>query len=304
MVNKFKGVGVALVTPFHENGNIDYDSLQKLIDYVIQNQVDYVVSLGTTGESSTLSIEERYNLLDFTAQTVANRVPIVAGFSSNNTQKVLKEISGYHFKQIDAILSASPHYNRPNQEGIYQHFDAIAKEAPLPILLYNVPSRTASTINFATTLKLMHNHNNIIGIKDASNDLASITCLLKEKREGFVVLSGDDLHTLPLIACGAEGVISVIANVLPREFSALVNFAMLGRYDKARHWHYQLANLIDLLFVEGSPGGVKAALNLVGICKEVLRLPLTKVNETIKSEILVEIQKIRTENTTKYTSIT
>lgn len=302
MVNKFKGVGVALVTPFHEDGKIDYDSLQKLIDYVIQNQVDYVVSLGTTGESSTLSIEERYNLLDFTAQTVANRVPIVAGFSSNNTQKVLKEISGYHFKQIDAILSASPHYNRPNQEGIYQHFDAIAKEAPLPILLYNVPSRTASTINFATTLKLMHNHNNIIGIKDASNDLASITCLLKEKREGFVVLSGDDLHTLPLIACGAEGVISVVANVLPREFSALVNFAMLGRYDKARHWHYQLANLIDLLFADGSPGGIKAALNLVGICKEVLRLPLTKVNEGVKATILCEIQKIRGQNTTKYSS--
>lgn len=302
MVNKFKGVGVALVTPFHENKSIDYDSLQKLIDYVIQNQVDYVVSLGTTGEGSTLSLEERYSILDFTAQIVANRVPIVAGFSSNDTQKVLKEISGYHFNKIDAILSASPHYNRPNQAGIYQHFDAIAKESPLPILLYNVPSRTASTIAANTTLKLMHNHNNIVGIKDASNDIASITCVLKEKREGFVVLSGDDLHTLPLIACGAEGVISVVANVLPREFSALVNFAMLGRYDKSRHWHYQLANLLDLLFADGSPGGIKAALNIIGICKEELRLPLTTINETIKAKIEVEIEKIRTQNTTKYSS--
>lgn len=300
--NKFKGVGVALVTPFDPSGQVDYPALQRLLDYVISHQVDYVVSLGTTGETSTLSIEERYAILDFTVAAVAGRVPIVAGFSGNNTQKLLKHIGAYHFRGIDAILSASPHYNRPNQEGIFQHFDAVAQSVPVPMLLYNVPSRTASAIKPSTTLRLMHQHEHIIGIKEASNDIAAITRLLSERREGFVVLSGDDLHTLPLLACGADGVISVVANALPREFSALVNFAALGRFDKARYWHCHLAHFIELLFVDGSPAGIKAALHIMGICHNQLRLPLTSVTPTTFDQIRLAIEAFRSQNQSKYSS--
>ncbi len=294
---QLKGVGVALVTPFHADGSIDFVAYQRLVDHVIEGGVDYVVALGTTGESPTLSIEEKYKLLDKTVEFVEKRVPVVAGFGGNNTNYVLKTIKGYHFNGIDAILSVSPAYSKPTQEGIYQHYKAIAAIAPRPIILYNVPSRTGSNMSAETTLRLARDFQSIISMKEASGNLAQCMEIVKgNPREDFLVVSGDDIITLPMIGFGMDGVISVIANATPKVFSDMVHAALKGDFVTARKLHFQLLELTQLLFAENNPGGVKAALSVLGICEENFRLPIVPVSRGLKAKIEAAMEKLRTES--------
>jgi 4-hydroxy-tetrahydrodipicolinate synthase len=294
MVEQFRGTGVAIVTPFHDSGNVDFGSLERLLDHVVSNGVDYIVVLGTTGESVTLSKDEKTAVLNFVSDTVNKRVPLVAGIGGNSTQEVINTIRATSFEGIDAILSVSPYYNKPQQRGIYSHYKAISTASPVPVILYNVPGRTSSNISAETTLKLAHDLKNIIGIKEASGNLIQIMEIIQKKPSEFLVLSGDDALTLPLLAVGADGVISVVANAFPREFSEMVNFGLKGKFSKAMEIHYGLLEFTNALFMDGSPSGIKMALEIMNICKSYVRLPLVKVNKTTQSllENLVEtIQK-------------
>lgn len=292
MLDQLKGTGVAIVTPFHESGNIDFGSLEKIIEHVISNGVDYIVSLGTTGESATLSKDEKVAVLDFTIETVNKRVPIVAGIGGNNTQEVIHTIKSTSFEGIHAILSVSPSYNKPQQKGIYAHFKAIAGISPVPVILYNVPGRTASNMTAETVLKLANDFENIVGIKEASGNLLQCMEILKNRPNGFLVISGDDALTLPLIALGADGVISVVANAFPRQFSEMVNLGLKGKYNKARYLHYLLLEFTNALFLDGSPSGIKAALEVLDLCKNTVRLPLVKVNKTVNALISEQAEYI------------
>lgn len=294
---QFKGLGVALATPFRKNGDIDFEGLKRLIDFVIDKGVNYVVSLGTTGESVTLDDTEKLEVLNFTVETVNNRVPIVAGFGGNDTRKVIKQIETYHFKGVDAILSVCPYYNRPNQEGLFRHFEAIASASPRPILLYNVPSRTSCNMEAKTTVRLAQECPNIIGIKEASANLTQCAHIIRYKsRQDFIVLSGDDFITLPGIACGMDGVISVVGNAFPSEFGTLVHSALADDFKTARNMHYRLLPVMELLFADGNPGGVKFALHQLGICGYTLRLPLVppnaQVREMLKTEMSLLLQAL------------
>jgi 4-hydroxy-tetrahydrodipicolinate synthase len=275
----FRGLGVALVTPFRANGQIDYAGLEKLIDHQIAGGVDYVVSMGTTGESVTLTKAEKKELLAQTIGFVRNRVPVVLGVGGNNTAEVSEAMGEFDMDGVDAILSVSPYYNKPTQEGIYQHYKAIAQVALRPIILYNVPGRTGSNMTADTTLRLARDFNNIIAIKEASANLDQMGRILKYKPKDFMLISGDDALTLPIIAMGGAGVISVVGNALPQEFSSLVHAALKGDLDTARREHLRLIEVIDLLFVEGNPAGIKEALKILGICGNTLRLPLVNVGE-------------------------
>lgn len=275
----FRGLGVALITPFRSNGQIDYAGLEKLIDHQISGGVDYVVSMGTTGESVTLTKAEKHELLAQTIGFVRNRVPVVLGVGGNNTAEVIDTLNAFDMDGVDAILSVSPYYNKPTQEGIYQHYKAIAQVALRPIILYNVPGRTGSNMTADTTLRLAKDFKNIIAIKEASANLDQMGRILKHKPKDFMLISGDDALTLPIIALGGVGVISVVGNALPREFSALVNAALKGDLDTARREHLRLIEVIDLLFAEGNPGGIKEALKILGICGNTVRLPLVNVSE-------------------------
>ncbi len=288
------GVGVALVTPFQAEGSIDFSAYRRLIDHVIGGGVDYVVALGTTGESPTLSLEEKYEVLDKTVEFVNKRTPVVGGFGGNNTASVLKSIKGYHFNGVDAILSVSPAYSKPTQEGIYQHFKAIASIAPRPIILYNVPSRTGSNMSAATTLQLARDFSNVVSMKEASGNLVQCMEIVKgNPRKGdFLVVSGDDIITLPMIGFGIDGVISVIANAMPKVFSDMVHKAMEGDFVTAQALHYQLLELTQLIFAENNPGGVKAALSVLGICEEHFRLPIVPVSQVLKEKIAAAVHKI------------
>jgi 4-hydroxy-tetrahydrodipicolinate synthase len=294
MTNQFRGMGVALVTPFDDAGNIDFAALERLLQHVISHDSDYVVLLGTTGESATLSMKERFDILDFAVQTIAGNVPIVAGFGGNDTRQLIRNIESYHFKGIDAILSVNPSYNRPNQEGIFKHYQAVAAHSPVPILIYNVPSRTASNIKASTAIRIAQEIPNIIGIKEASGDMAQVMHLVKHKnRPDFLVLSGDDLLTLPMLALGCDGVISVIGNALPHEFGEMVHTALNGDYETARNWHYLVSDIIQLLFADGSPAGIKAALSILGICKNTLRLPLVPMQDLLHKELKTALEKLK-----------
>lgn len=275
----FRGLGVALITPFRSNGQIDYAGLEKLIDHQISGGVDYVVSMGTTGESVTLTKAEKHELLAQTIGFVRNRVPVVLGVGGNNTAEVIDTLNAFDMDGVDAILSVSPYYNKPTQEGIYQHYKAIAQVALRPIILYNVPGRTGSNMTADTTLRLAKDFKNIIAIKEASANLDQMARILKHKPKDFMLISGDDALTLPIIAMGGVGVISVVGNALPREFSTLVNAALKGDLDTARREHLRLIEVIDLLFAEGNPGGIKEALKILGICGNAVRLPLVNVSE-------------------------
>jgi len=277
----FTGTGVALVTPFHKYGAIDFGSLEKVVEHVVGNGVDYIVALGTTGESVTLSHDEKNAVVDFIVETVNKRVPIVKGIGGNNTQDILNILKSDSFEGIDAILSVSPYYNKPQQKGLYNHYKLIASASPVPIILYNVPSRTGSNIEAETTLQIAHDFNNIVAIKEASGNFGQIARIIKEKPKDFTVISGDDNLTLPLIALGAKGVISVTANVFPREFSILVKHCLQGNFDKAAEIHFSLLNIMETLFEDGSPAGVKAALQILDLTQNYLRLPLVKVNKAI-----------------------
>lgn len=279
--NKFKGMGVALITPFKTDESIDYDALARVVEHLIKNGTDYLVVCGTTAETPTLTDNEKYEVTRFIISCNAGRLPIVLGIGGNNTKAIVEQLGSYDLNGVDAILSVTPYYNKPSQEGLYQHYAAISKASPLPIILYNVPGRTGVNMLASTTLRLASDFNNICAIKEASGIFSQIDDIIKNKPEDFMVISGDDGITFPLITLGAVGVISVIGNAFPREFSRMVRLALEGDYKNARTIHHRFTELIELLFVEGNPAGVKSMLALMGLIENKLRLPL--VPNTIKT---------------------
>lgn len=279
-VPQFKGTGVALVTPFHKDGSIDFKSLKKLVDRCIDQKVEYLVVLGTTGESVTLSKDEKHAVVDHVVEINDGRVPVVLGLGGNNTREVISCFDQYNFDHIDAILSVSPYYNKPSQRGIYQHYKSIASNSPVPVILYNVPGRTACNVEPETTLQLAHEIKNIIAVKEASGNLEKIMKIIKDKPKDFLVISGDDVLTLPTVAAGGDGVISVIANAYPKDFSEMVRLALEGNFEKARKLHYKLLEVTQAIYVDGNPAGVKGLLSVMNICSEHLRLPLVSVGKT------------------------
>jgi len=292
MNNKISGTGVALVTPMKPDLTIDFNALNNLVNHCIDGGVDFLVVLGTTGESVTLSVEEKKLVLDCVKKSNNNRLPIVLGIGGNNTDYIIKSFSTYNLEGVDAILSVSPAYNKPTQEGIYQHFKAISKSSPLPLIIYNVPGRTSSNINAKTTLRLAYDFDNIIAIKEASGDIEQIMEIIAKKPIDFMVLSGDDAITLPIILMGGDGVISVLGQALPKDFSSMVKYGLEGDLKASKELHYKILGFVDPLFKEGNPAGVKTLLNLKGICKDGVRLPLVKSSETLRSILAQELKKL------------
>lgn len=282
---RLKGMGVALITPFKEDGSVDYDSLLRLVEYQIQNGIDFLCVLGTTAETPTLTAEEKRKIKSLVIERVNGRVPILLGVGSNCTQTVIDTIKNDDMTGVDALLIAVPYYNKPSQEGIYQHYKAIAQSTKLPIVLYNVPGRTGVNMTAATTLRLAHDFNNIVAIKEASGDISQMDEIIKKKPENFDVISGDDGITFPLITLGAVGVISVIGNAFPREFSRMTRLALAGDYSSALTIHHQFTELFKLLFVDGNPAGVKAMLSMMGMIENKLRLPLVPTRITTYEEM-------------------
>ena len=290
--SKLTGTGVAIVTPFNKDGSVDYKSLRKLVNHIINGGVEYVVVLGTTGESVTLSKEEKQKVVAEVISSVNNRVPVVLGLGGNNTQEIVDNFKKTSdLKNIDAVLSVSPYYNKPNQRGIYEHYKAISKASNLPIILYNVPGRTSSNISAETTLRLANDFKNIVAIKEASGNLEQCMKIIKHKPKNFLVISGDDSLTLPMIACGADGVISVVANAFPKDFSEMVRQISKGNVKEAQRLHYKLTDITEQLFADGNPAGIKAALEILGICKAHLRLPLVNVNKETQNKLEELIKK-------------
>lgn len=285
MEKKFTGTGVALVTPFHKQGTIDFGSLEKLIEHTVSNGVDYLVVLGTTGETATLSKDEKNALVEYVKEQVSKRVPVVLGVGGNNTQEIVNDLQKLDTDGIDAILSVAPYYNKPSQRGLYLHYKHIATASPLPVIVYNVPGRTSVNMKAETTLELAAEFENIIGVKEASGNMSQIMEIIRKKPKDFLVISGDDGITMPLIAAGAHGVISVVANAYPKAFSSMVKAALKGKLDEARLLHYALLPMIEALFADGSPGGVKAALDYMKIVPNNLRLPVVKVNKATQNLI-------------------
>jgi 4-hydroxy-tetrahydrodipicolinate synthase len=283
--SRFVGTGVAVITPFHKYGTIDFTSLGRIINHLIEKGVDYLVALGTTSEAPTLTRDERNAVVEYFKETVAGRVPLVVGLGGNNTQDVINQIKQTDFTGIDAILSVTPYYNKPRSKGISIHYRAIANACPVPIILYNVPGRTSCNLPAEVTLELAHELDNIIGIKEASGDLGQIMDIIKGRPKGFLVISGDDVLTYPLMALGADGVISVAAHAFPAEFSGMVRYCLQGDFIKARNIHYRLKDVTNLFFEEGNPSGIKAALESMGLCSNVLRLPLVRVSKGLNLQI-------------------
>jgi 4-hydroxy-tetrahydrodipicolinate synthase len=278
--SKFKGTGVAIVTPFRKSGAIDFNAYEKVLNHIINGGCEFVVVLGTTGESPTISKEEKRELISFSIEKNAGRVSLVVGIGGNSTSEVADAIHRTSFEGVDAVLSVCPYYNKPQQEGIFRHFKTVAEESPVPVILYTVPGRTGSNISASTTIRLSNECNNIIGIKEASGSLDQISQVLKNRPKDFLVISGDDALTLSLLALGADGVISVVANVFPKEFSTMVRYGLKGEFQKAREIHFRLLDFINALFADGSPAGVKAALEIKKLAGNYLRLPLVPVNDT------------------------
>jgi len=291
-MNKFHGTGVAVVTPFNADGTVDYNGLRKLINYLIDGKVEYLVSLGTTGEASTLNKAEKKKIWEFTAEVTNGRLPLVAGIGGNDTAEVVNSVKTFEINGYDAILSASPYYNKPTQEGIYQHYKAISENSSLPVLLYNVPGRTASNVSPETTCRLATDFKNIIGTKEASGNFDQFNQIMRDKPVDFMLISGDDPVAMPMIALGAVGVISVIGNALPRQLSDLIRLCLNGDYANALPQHLNLIEFTKMMFAEGNPAGTKAALQHLGICDDHLRLPLVKVSEQLRSSIIAETARI------------
>lgn len=288
----FSGAGVALITPFR-NQAIDYPALERIIEYVIEGGVDFIVSLGTTGEAITLSARECREVLDFTIKAVNGRLPIVAGFfGSNYTERLVQSVRSYSFDGVGAIMSSSPAYSKPSQEGIYRHYIALAEASPLPIIIYNVPGRTSSNVTAATSLRLAHDSDKFIAIKEASGDLLQAMRILRDKPEHFQLWSGDDPLTLPLIACGATGAVSVIANALPRQFSDLVRAAMAGDLTTARRLNNLLLGIHHWLYIDGNPPGIKGAMEILGFCSSEVRIPLTAMEPQHLQSLKKELAKV------------
>lgn len=291
--NIFRGLGVALITPFTESGEVDYNALGNLVEYQISNGADFLCILATTSESPCLSKQEKLDIQHFIVNLVDRRVPIVIGCGGNNTYAIAEELRNGDFNGIDGILSVCPYYNKPTQEGLYQHFKTLACATELPVILYNVPGRTGINMTAETTLRLANDCENIVAIKEASGNLEQIDDILKNKPEGFAVLSGDDSLTFPMLAGGAEGVISVIGNALPKEFSQMISLEQEGKYEEAVKIHHSLTELYKLLFVDGNPAGVKAVLAEMGYIKNVLRLPLVPARETTVQKISQSLQELK-----------
>lgn len=283
--NKFKGLGVALVTPFKPTGEVDYTALRRLLDYQLAGGVDFLCVLGTTSEAPCLTDDEKQRIKDVVRERVKGQVPILLGCGGNNTAAIVHSLQHDDFTGIDGILSVCPYYNKPSQEGLYQHFRTIAAATSLPVVLYNVPGRVGVNMTAETTLRLARDCENIVAIKEASGNFTQIDDIIKNKPENFDVISGDDGITFPLITLGAVGVISVIGNALPKEFSRMVRLALQGDYDAARHIHHQFTELFKLLFVDGNPAGVKAMLSSMGLIDNELRLPLVPARITTMGEI-------------------
>jgi 4-hydroxy-tetrahydrodipicolinate synthase len=289
---KISGTGVALVTPFNSDLSIDYNGLAALVNHCVDGNVDFLVVMGTTGESVTLSLEEKNTVIDCVKKANNNRLPIVLGIGGNNTDNVIQSFSSFDLSGVDAILSVSPAYNKPTQEGIYQHFKAVSEKSPLPIILYNVPGRTSSNMTAETTLRLAHDFDNIVAVKEASGDMEQIMEIIAKKPDDFLVLSGDDAITLPIILLGGKGVISVLGQALPNEFSSMVNFAIDGDVKSSNTIHYKILSFVKPLFAEGNPAGVKTLLNILGICLDEVRLPLVKSSKNLRKIISKELEKL------------
>ncbi len=288
----FTGTGVALVTPFKKDDSIDFRALTNVVEHVINNGVEYLVALGTTGETPVLSLEEQGKIIGHVKKVNAGRLPLVVGMGGNHTRQQIDRIEKTDFDGIAAILTASPYYNKPNQKGIYKHYMSIAGASPVPVIIYNVPSRTGSNISAETTLKLASECGNFAGIKEASGNMGQIMKIAKDKPAGFELISGDDALALPMISTGGAGVISVIGNAFPRQFSEMIRLALDDHWEEARSILFTMLDIIDQLFIEGSPAGVKAALNILNICENQVRLPLTTVSRTTYGRLTELIRSI------------
>lgn len=285
MNNKFHGTGVALVTPFNTDGTVDYQGLKKLINHLVDGGIDYLVSLGTTGETATLSKDEKKKVWDFTAEINNDRLPLVAGIGGNDTRVIGDDIKSFDSNGYSAILSVSPYYSKPTQEGIYQHYKYLSELSEMPILLYNVPGRTSSNMSAETTCRLATDFKNIIGTKEASGSFDQFNQIMRDKPADFLLISGDDPIALPMISIGAVGVISVLGNAFPKQLSTMINLCLKGDYAAALPAHLSLLEITRLLFEEGNPAGVKATLKQLGICDDVVRLPLVKASQDLNDRI-------------------
>ena len=292
-MKKFEGTGIALVTPFNQAGDVDYKALNNLVNYVIDGGVNYLVVLGTTGETATLNAAEKTKVFASVAEFNNKRVPLVAGIGGNDTYHVGETIKSFDNNGYSAILSVSPYYNRPTQEGIYQHYKMLSELSPLDIILYNVPGRTASNMTAETTCRLAGDFKNIIGTKDACGNFDQFNELMRDKPEDFLLISGDDPITLPMMALGASGIISVIGNALPKQVSDMVNLCLSNDFKDASKIHFSLIEFIRLAFAEGNPAGVKAALKQLEVCEEFVRLPLVKASQHLNHAVEKELGKIK-----------
>lgn len=276
---KFAGTGVAIITPFTQDGKIDWPSFEKVINHIIDGKCEYIVVLGTTGESATIHGKEKQEVFSFVNKTNAGRIGLIAGIGGNDTDEVLEGYKNFDLKGYDAILTVSPYYSKPNQEGLYQHYKILNEATPLPIMLYNVPSRTGQTVSADTQLRIAHDCKNIFATKEASGNFDLIHQVIKYKPADFMVISGDDGITLPMIAAGAEGLISVVANAYPKDYSDMVRLCLAGKFTEAQRLHYKYTDIINSLFAEGSPSGVKAYMSEMGLCGNYFRLPVWPVGE-------------------------
>lgn len=284
-LSEIRGTGVAIVTPFKHNGQIDFHALEKIIQHVIEGGISNIVSLGTTGETPTLSHEEKKDIVKFTIEKVNGRVPVIVGIGGNNTQEVIHCMETYPLDKTLAILSVSPYYSKPSPEGLYQHYKTISQAAPKPVILYNVPSRTGRNIPAEITLRLAKDFENIAAIKEASGDMIQCMHIIKNKPEDFTVVSGDDMLAMPQIACGMEGVISVAANYMAQDMSKMIHAALESRFEMARELHFTMMKGFELMFAENNPAGIKAFLSVAGLCNNHLRLPVVPVSEPLMKQI-------------------
>ena len=292
LIQTLSGTGVAVITPFHEDGEIDFDSYARLLDFILTNKAEYIVVLGTTGEAPVLSRDEKMRLIEYTYKQVNGRVPVVVGIGGNNTKEVVTDLKEFPLSRAAAVLSVSPYYNKPSQEGLYFHYKAIAEASPVPVILYNVPGRTGRQIEASTVLKLANEVANIAGIKEASGNMEQCMDILRSCPSDFLVVSGDDALAVPQMACGMHGVISVAANCFPAEFSGMIRHCMAKEFDEARIINEKLIPAYDLLFVENNPAGVKAFLTEMGIIKNNLRLPLVPLSRKFYQQVQEYISKI------------
>ncbi len=292
MIQNFTGAGVALVTPFTKENKIDFNSFEKIIENQKQGGTDYLVALGTTAETPTLTATEKAQIVRFVKDKKGN-LPLVAGMGGNDTRKIIKQIHKFDFDHVDGLLIVTPYYNKPSQEGMFRHYAALAKESPVPIILYNVPSRTGVNMDAETTVRLAGESEKIVAIKEASGDLAQITQICKHTSDDFAVISGDDAMALPLLSVGGRGVISVVANALPGKLSKLIHAGLEGNFETARGIHYELSELLGLLFAEGNPGGIKALLSIQGTIQNELRSPLFRISDATLNEIKEVYKKLK-----------